>query len=263
MVDSHCHLDDTRFDADRDALIDRALAAGIDTMVSIGTGDGPPDIEVAVRVAERYECVRATVGVHPHDASKATPETYRELEALLKHPKVVGLGECGLDYHYMHSPREVQIAVFREQIELAKSTCAPLIIHTREAWDETLSILDEHWAPAGLPGVMHCFSGGVREADLCLRMGFLISFAGVVTFPKAIELHEAAKIVPDDMLLIETDAPYLAPVPHRGKRNEPAFVAETAKRLAVLRGTPPERIAEVTTANWHRVFAPLKHGPLH
>jgi len=254
MVDSHCHLDDKRFDADRDAVVERALAAGVTKMVSIGTGDGPPDLEVAVRVAERYECVLATVGVHPHDASKAAPETYRHLSELLKHPKVIGLGEIGLDYHYEHSPRDVQKAVFREQLEIAKSARCPIIIHTREAWDDTLAILDEHLVPAGLPGVMHCFSGGVREAEICLRMGFFISFAGVVTFPKATDLHEAAKVVPADRLLIETDAPYLAPVPHRGKRNEPSFVTHTAARLAALRGETAEQLAAQTTANWQYLF---------
>jgi TatD DNase family protein len=255
MIDSHCHLDDARFNDDRDAVIDRALAAGVTTMVSIGTGDGPPDIEVAVRIAEKYDCVKATVGVHPHDASKATPDTYQRLAELLKHPKVIGLGEIGLDYHYDHSPRDVQKAAFREQIEVAKSARRPIIIHTREAWEDTLSILDEHWAPAGLPGIMHCFSGGVHEAEICLRLGFYISFAGVITFPKAVDLHDAAKIVPADRLLVETDAPYLAPVPHRGKRNEPAFVTHTAGRLAKLRETTLDAIMTQTTANWNHLFA--------
>jgi TatD DNase family protein len=254
MIDSHCHLDDSRFDADRDALIDRALAAGVTQMVSIGTGDGPPDLEVAVRIAEKYDCVLATVGVHPHDASKATAETYPRLAELLKHPKVIGLGEMGLDYHYDHSPRQVQKAVFREQLEIAKSARCPIIIHTREAWDDTLAILDEHWVPAGLPGIMHCFSGGVREAEICVRMGFYISFAGVVTFHKATDLHEAAKVVPADRLLIETDAPYLAPIPHRGKRNEPSFVAHTAARLAELRTETIESVHAQTTSNWNRLF---------
>jgi TatD DNase family protein len=254
MIDSHCHLDDSKFDAERDAVIERALAAGVTKMVSIGTGDGPPDLEVAVRVAEKYDCVLATVGVHPHDAAKATAETYSRLAELLKHPKVIGLGEMGLDYHYDHSPREVQKAVFREQLEIAKSAQCPIVIHTREAWDDTLAILEEHWVPAGLPGIMHCFSGGVGEAEICVRMGFYISFAGVVTFPKASELHKAAKVVPADRLLIETDAPYLAPIPHRGKRNEPAFVAHTAARLADLRGESAEGIAKQTTANWQRLF---------
>jgi TatD DNase family protein len=254
VIDSHCHLDDTRFNGDRDAVIDRALAAGVSTLVSIGTGDGPPDLEVAVRVAERYPCVVSTVGVHPHDASKATPETYRHLDALLKHPKVIALGEIGLDYHYNHSPREVQIAVFRQQLELARQARVPIVIHTREAWDDTLSLLGEHWAPAALPGIMHCFSGGPREAELSLNLGFYISFAGPVTFPKATDLHAAARMVPADRLLIETDAPYLAPVPQRGKRNEPSFIAHTAAALATLRGTAPETIADLTTANWRRLF---------
>ena len=254
MIDSHCHLDDKRFDVDRDAIIDRALAAGVTKMVSIGTGDGPPDMEVAVRVAERYDCVLATVGIHPHDAAKATPDIYPRLAELLTHPKVIGLGEIGLDYHYDHSPREVQKAVFREQIEVAKSARRPIIIHTREAWEDTLAILDEHWVPAGLRGIMHCFSGGVHEAEICVRMGFYISFAGVLTFPKAVDLHEAAKVVPANRLLIETDAPYLAPVPHRGKRNEPSFVGYTAARLADLRGEALPGLVSQTTLNWHQLF---------
>lgn len=254
MIDSHCHLDDPKFDADRDAVVERALAAGVETMVSIGTGDGPPDLEVAVRIAEKYDCVLATVGVHPHDAAKATAGTYPRLAELLRHPKVIGLGEMGLDYHYDHSPREAQKAVFREQLDIAKSAQTPIIIHTREAWDDTFAILEEHWAPAALPGIMHCFSGGPLEAERCLKMGFYISFAGVLTFPKALDLHEAAKLVPADRLLIETDAPYLAPLPHRGRRNEPGFVCHTAARLAELRGESLPAIFAQTTDNWRRLF---------
>jgi TatD DNase family protein len=255
VIDSHCHLDDERFNADRDAVIERALAAGVETMVSIGTADGPPDLEAAIRLADRYACVYATVGVHPHDAAKATPETLRHLEQLLRHPKVVGLGEIGLDYHYDNSPRDVQRAVFRDQIAIARDAGRPIIIHTREAWEDTFSILDEHWAPAGLPGVMHCFTGGPREAGICLRLGFSISFAGIVTFPKSVEIHQAAGMVPSDRLLVETDAPYLAPIPHRGKRNEPAYVVETARRVAALRGESAEDVTAATTANWRRLFA--------
>jgi TatD DNase family protein len=255
VIDSHCHLDDKRFDADRDAVIDRALAAGIETMVSIGTGDGPPDLEAAIRIADRYAPVLATAGVHPHDAAKATDSTLAELEAVLKHPKVIALGEIGLDYHYDFSPRDRQKAVFQDQLALARAARRPIVIHTREAWEDTFSMLDERWAPAGLGGIMHCFTGGPREAEISLRLGFHISFSGIVTYPKSVEIQEAAKFVPLDRILIETDAPYLAPAPHRGKRNEPAFVAETARKLAGLHGVSVQEIITKTTANWKRLFA--------
>jgi TatD DNase family protein len=257
VIDSHCHLDDKRFDADRNAVIERALAAGVETMVSIGTGDGPPGLDAAIRIAEKYPPVLATVGVHPHDAAKATDSTLGELEVLLKHPEVIALGEIGLDYHYDFSPRDRQRAVFLDQLALARAARRPIIIHTREAWPDTFSLLDEHWAPGGLSGIMHCFTGGVAEAEASLRLGFHISISGIVTYPKSVEIQEAAKIVPLNRILIETDAPYLAPVPHRGKRNEPGFVGETARKLAMLRGQTPEEIIAATTANWKRIFTAL------
>lgn len=250
MIDSHCHLDNPQFDPDRDAVIDRALAAGVDRMVVIGTGEGPPDLEAGIRLADRHEAIYATVGVHPHDASKATAEIYRHLAERLKHPKVVALGEIGLDYHYDHSPRDVQREVFLEQMRIASDARKPIVIHTREAWEDTLALLDEHWKPTGLGGIMHCFSGSPREAERCIALGFHLSFGGIITFPKSAEVQEAARKAPANRILIETDAPYLAPVPHRGKRNEPAFVAETARKLAQLRGVTPEEIAQLTTANF-------------
>jgi len=254
MVDTHCHLDNEQFSADRDHAIARALAAGVDTMVAIGTGDGPPDLEVGVRLAERHACILATVGVHPHDASKADEGTYARLGELLRHPKVIALGEIGLDYHYHHSPREVQREAFIQQMSIARQARKPIVIHTREAWDDTLALLEQHWAPSGLPGIMHCFSGGPREAERSLHLGFYLSFGGIVTFPKATEIQEAARIAPADRILVETDAPYLAPVPKRGKRNEPAFVMETARKLAALRGEALEAIAQTTTANFRRLI---------
>lgn len=254
LVDSHCHLDGPRFTEDREAVIGRALEAGVERMLSIGSGDGPPDLEAAIRIADRHAPVWATVGVHPHDAEKATDATMRELEALLRHPKVVGLGEIGLDYHYDHSPRDVQRAIFRDQLAVARAARVPIIIHTREAWDDTFAILDEHWAPAALPGIMHCFSGGVAEAERSMKMGFRISIAGVVTFPRSEELREVARVVPEDLLLVETDSPYLAPVPYRGKRNEPAFVVETAKRVAAERGVSYEDVCRMTAANFDHLF---------
>ena len=254
LIDSHCHLDGPRFEADRAEVVNRALEAGVELMLSIGSGDGPPDLEAGIRMAEAFPPVWATVGVHPHDAAQAEEGTFPQLRALLEHPKVVGLGEMGLDYHYDHSPREVQRRVFREQIEVAKAARVPIIIHTREAWEDTFAILEEAWAPAGLPGIMHCFSGGPEEARRCLAMGFYLSFAGVVTFPKSAAIQEAARMAPPDRILVETDAPYLAPAPHRGKRNEPAYVAETARFVARLRGVGFEELSAETGANFRRLF---------
>lgn len=257
LIDSHCHLDDEQFNADREAAIERALEAGVTTMVSIGTGDGPPDLEAGIRLADEHDCMYATVGVHPHNAAKATPDIPARLRDLLRHPKVIALGEIGLDYHYDFSPRDVQRSVFVDQLAVARDAGKPIVIHTREAWDDTFAVLREHWAPSGLPGIMHCFSGGPDEARQSLEMGFYISFAGVVTYPKAVNVHETAKLVPLDRLLVETDAPYLAPVPRRGKRNEPSFVVHTARRLAELRNVSLETIAIATTANWHRLAGPV------
>ncbi len=250
LVDSHCHLDDGQFDADRDAVIERARAAGVERLLAVGTGSGPPDLEAGIRLAESWPHIWATVGVHPHDASKAGPETFERLRELLAHPKVVGVGEIGLDYHYDFSRREVQREVFARQLEIARAAGKPIIIHTREAWEDTLRVL----GPGPQRGIFHCFSGGPEEAARALELGFHISFAGVVTFPKAVRIQEAARIVPSDRLLVETDAPYLAPVPRRGKRNEPAFVVETARRVAELRGESFERVAAITTENFARLF---------
>jgi TatD DNase family protein len=252
LVDSHCHLDDSKFDADREQVIERALAAGVERMMAIGTGDGPPDLHTAIRLAERYPFVFATIGVHPHDASKATPETFAELRELSTHPKVLAVGEIGLDYHYDFSPREVQRAVFEQQLEIAAESGKPIVIHTREAWEDTLATLRERWHGAG---IMHCFTGDEQQAREALDLGFHLSFGGVLTFPKAEAVRQAARITPEDRLLVETDCPYLAPVPHRGKRNEPAFMVETVRRLAEVRGLTPEAIADVTVRNFERLFA--------
>jgi TatD DNase family protein len=256
LIDSHCHLDNEQFDPDREAVIERALEAGVTRMVVIGTGDGPPDLEAGIRLADKHDAIHATVGIHPHDASKADADAYRRLAELLRHPKVVALGEIGLDYHYDFSPRDVQKAVFIEQIGIARNAGKPIVIHTREAWEDTLALLREHWAPAGLPGIMHCFSGSPAEAAPCLAMGFYLSFGGIVTFPKATDVQEAARVVPLERMLVETDAPYLAPVPKRGKRNEPAYVVETAKKVAELRGVSFESIAVATSANFQRILSP-------
>jgi len=250
LVDSHCHLDDSKFDEDREQVIERALAAGVRRFLAIGTADGPPDLEVAIRLAERYSFIYATVGVHPHDASKATDETFARLRDLADHPKVIAIGEIGLDYHYDFSPRDVQRAVFDRQLAIAADARKPIVIHTREAWEDTLAQVAD--LPHG--GIMHCFTGDVVQARAALARGFHLSFGGVLTFPKAQSLREAALIVPDDRILVETDCPYLAPVPHRGERNEPAFLLETARRLATARETTPEAIAELTTRNFERLW---------
>ena len=252
LVDSHCHLDHQQFDQDRQAVIARAVESGVEKMLAIGTGDGPPDLEAGIRMADLHPAIYATVGVHPHEAAKATGETYARLAELLRHPKVLALGEIGLDYHYDFSPREAQRDVFAEQMRVAADARKPIVIHTREAWDDTFALLEQHWKPTGLPGIMHCFSGGPAEAERSLALGFYLSFGGIVTFPKAPEVQEAARHAPADRILVETDAPYLAPVPKRGKRNEPAFVVETARKLAELRGVTPEAIAATTTANFLR-----------
>ena len=254
IVDSHCHLDGKTFDADRDLLIQRAIDAGVTRMLAIGTGDGPPDLEPAIRLAERYPVFLATVGVHPHEAMKYSHKTSVRLRDLLRHPKVVALGEIGLDYHYDFSPRDVQKNVFIDQMAIARDAAKPIVIHTREAWADMLQLLEEHWKPTGLGGIMHCFTGSPAEVERTVALGFHLAFGGVVTYPKAIEVHESAKMAPLDRMLLETDAPYLAPVPKRGKRNEPSYVVQIARRIAELRSTSIEEIAEVTTANFERLF---------
>jgi TatD DNase family protein len=250
LVDSHTHLDDPKYEADREQVIERALAAGVECMVAVGTGNGPPDLEAGVRLAERYPFMYATIGVHPHDASKATQETFARLRELSAHPKVIAIGEIGLDYHYDLSPRPVQREVFARQLEIAAESGKPVVIHTREAWEDTMA---QFGGGGPVRGILHCFTGDVAQARQALDLGFHLAFGGVVTFPKADEVREAARITPDDRLLIETDCPYLAPAPHRGKRNEPAFVAEVTRRLAQERGATPEEIAAITTANFERL----------
>ncbi len=246
FTDSHCHLDGERFAADLEAVLDRAAAAGVTRMLSIGTGE----IDCAVRLADRYEQVYASVGVHPHDASKLTAQTLDDLRALAANPKVVAFGEIGLDYHYDFSPRATQRDAFIVQLRLARALGLPVTIHTREAWDDTMSMLRDNWSGEG---IMHCFTGDSVQAQEALAMGFHLSFGGVLTFKTAENVREAARITPDDRLLIETDAPYLAPIPYRGKRNEPAMMVETAKKLAEVRGSTVEHIAQVTAANFDRL----------
>jgi TatD DNase family protein len=260
FVDSHAHLDGKQFDSDREQVIARAREAGVCTLVAIGNGDGPEQVDCGIRLAEKYDFIYATLGIHPHEARLADDAAYQNMEQLARHPKIIAWGEIGLDYFYDHSPRDVQKEVFVRQMELAASAKLPVVIHCRpsegsnDAWDDCLSFMREHWAAKGLGGILHCFTGSWPQAKNALDMGFLISFAGNVTFPKAQQIRDAALEVPLDRMLIETDSPYLAPVPHRGKRNEPAFVKETARKLGELRGLTAENLGQQTSENFYNFF---------
>ena len=255
LVDSHCHIDGEQFDVDRDDVVQRARDAGVAAMLNIGTGDPrTDDFRRAVAVAEKYGNVYASVGVHPHDAALYNDEAEDHLIDLSRSEKVVAWGEIGLDYYYDHSPRDVQRDVFRRQIRTAKRLDLPIIIHSRDADDETVEILMDECSWDGFRGIMHCFGGTPEMASSLMDIGFLISFAGNVTFKKAENLREAARVVPLDKLLVETDCPFLTPVPFRGKRNEPSFVVHTAKFLACLYGVEVEEVAASTTKNFLDLF---------
>ena len=261
FVDSHCHLDGPRFDSDRDQVIARARDAGIVSMLAVGTGDGPGTLDCAVKIAEQHDFIRATIGIHPHEAKLAKETDFAELEELARNPKVIAWGEIGLDYYYDHSPREVQQAVFIQQMEMAAAAKLPIVIHCRpsdnsdNAWQDCLDLIEKHWKPSGLGGVLHCFTGEWNQARRALDLGFMISFAGNVTFPKAQQIRDSAKQVPLDRMLIETDSPFLAPIPYRGKRNEPAYVKEVARQIGELRGMRMEEIGELTARNFWRFFS--------
>jgi TatD DNase family protein len=254
LIDSHAHIDSPQFADDRGAMLERAHNAGISTLLAIGTGPGPEKLDDVLPFAEQYDWIYTTVGIHPHDAKEVTPEHLETLFQLAKHPKVVAWGEIGLDYFYDHSPKDIQEKVFRQQMELAHAAKLPIIIHCRDAWPDTLRILDQAWGPTGLRGVLHCFTGTLKDAHRGLDMDFLISFAGNATYPKTQSIRDVAKVLPLSNILIETDSPYLAPQPFRGKRNEPAYVAEVAKALASVRDLSVEEIAAVTTDNFRRFF---------
>ena len=260
-IDSHAHLEGHRFDADREQVIARAREAGIETIVAIGNGDGPVNFDCGILLAEKYDFMYATIGIHPHEAKLADQVAFDRMEQLAKRPKVIAWGEIGLDYYYDHSPRDVQQSVFVQQMELARAAKLPLVIHCRpsdnseDAWEDCLRLIAEQWAPSGLGGILHCFTGDAAQAKRGLDLGFMISFAGNVTFPKAQQIRDAALEVPLDRMLIETDSPFLAPVPHRGKRNEPAFVREVARQLGELRGLSGEEIGRQTTENFQRFFS--------
>ena len=257
FVDSHCHIDSPDFDADRDEAVQRARDAGVKFLLNIGTGE--PDsgsFERAVEIAGRYENVFASIGIHPHDAKTYNDKAEARLIKLAKdNKKVIAWGEIGLDFYYGHSPRGIQEKVFRRQIQVARELSLPIIIHSRDADKETIRILKEECSPADFRGgIMHCFSGTPNMAESLMEIGFLISFAGNVTFKKAENLRDAARVVPLEKLLIETDCPFLTPVPFRGKRNEPAFVVHTAKFLADFYDIELEKLANRTTRNFLDFF---------
>ncbi|MDQ3009843.1 MAG: TatD family hydrolase [Acidobacteriota bacterium] len=258
FIDSHAHLDTANYDADRAEVIARARAAGVEVMLEIAGSDvGKGSLEPGLKLAEEYEFIYAAIGLHPHEASLFDPKLEQTLLACSRHPKVIAWGEIGLDYYYDHSPRDVQQRTFRQQLELALDRRLPVIIHTRDAEEDTIAILRETWANVGgadVGGIIHCFTGTQALADAAIEMGFHISFSGVVTFKTAEELRNVARSVPMDRLLIETDCPFLAPIPHRGKRNEPAFVIETARKLSELKATSLEEIASITSGNFRRLF---------
>jgi TatD DNase family protein len=266
MIDSHAHLDSPRYDEDREAMLVRAYEAGVRTILSIGIGEGPDTMHQALDLARAHAHqpgvpkIYATAGVHPHEAQLADDAAYAKLDHLLGQPEVLACGEIGLDYYYDNSPREVQRAVFARQMEIATAHKKPIIIHCRpsdnstNAWDDTLEVLESQWSPTALGGILHCFTGEWDHARRAMDLGFLISFAGNVTFPKAQPIRDVLAQVPLDRMLIETDAPFLAPVPNRGKRNEPAWVAEVAAKVGEVKNTSPEQAAFATTSNFHRFF---------
>jgi TatD DNase family protein len=255
FVDSHCHIDGPEYDADREEVIRRARDAGVRRILNVGTGDPHSGaLERAVELAEKHDDIYAAVGTHPHDARLFDARAEDRLKTLIKSPRVIAWGEIGLDYHYDNSPREVQREVFRRQLQLSRDMGLPVIIHTREAEEDTIEILKSGWTASGQPGIMHCFSGSLKLAESAIELGFMISFAGILTFKKADDLREVARRVPLDRLLIETDSPYLSPIPFRGQRNEPAHVVEVARYLAGMHSIDIEEIGAITTKNFARLF---------
>ncbi len=261
IVDSHCHLDFEDFRGDLATVLESARRAGIIAMVCVGSGGDLATAERAVALAKQEADVFAAIGIHPHDAAKMTPEIWAGLEKLAQEARVVGIGETGLDYFYDHSPRPAQREVFEGFVRLARAAGKPLICHVRDAHEDAAQLLRAGELPAA-GGVIHCFTGAVPDARRYLDLGLYLSFSGVLTFKKADELRKAAAYAPPDRILVETDAPYLAPVPHRGKRNEPAFVAATLEALAQVRGLGPASAAELTTANAFRLFNLSLASPL-
>jgi TatD DNase family protein len=254
LIDSHAHIDVSDFDGDREAVLQRARLAGVETLLAIGNGPEIEKLGAAVPFAEQYDWIYAAMGIHPHEAKHATEAHYAEMDRLARHPRVIAWGEIGLDYHYDHSPREIQAQVFHRQLDQARAAKRPIIIHCREAWPDCLKILGEQWRSSGLGGIFHCFAGTLEEARLGMEMGFMISFAGNVTYPKAQNLRDVAREIPLDRLLVETDSPFLAPAPHRGRRNEPGYVAEVARSIANVRNLPADEVASAASGNFRRFF---------
>jgi TatD DNase family protein len=255
IIDSHAHLEGDSFAQDRDAILERARAAGVETILAIGSGTSPAErIDAAIPFAEQHDWIYATVGVHPHDASAASEEHFAALAELAKNPRVIAWGEMGLDYFYDHSPRDVQARVFRRQLELARAAKQPIVIHCRDAWSDCCKILEQDWASSGLGGIFHCFTATMDEARRGLDMGFMISFACNITYPKMRHLQDVARDLPLGRIFTETDSPFLSPQVRRGKRNEPASVVEVARALALVRNLPVEEVASRTAENFRTFF---------
>jgi TatD DNase family protein len=254
LIDTHAHLDFPKFEEDFDDMLARAREAGVEEIVTIGASRGLESNHRALAIADRYAHIYASVGVHPHDAKIVDEAAVATIEALAAHPKVVAIGETGLDYHYDNSPREEQRAAFRSFIQLARRLGKPIIVHTRDADEDTIQILSDEGAEE-VGGIIHCFSSGPWLAERALALDFHLSFSGIVTFKSAKSIQEVARTAPLDRILVETDAPFLAPMPHRGKRNEPSFVAHICAFIAALRGMDAEDLADAATANARRLYA--------
>ena len=255
FIDSHAHIDGHEFDADREEVIQRAHAAGVSVILNVGTGDPHSGaFERAVELGKAHESVFTAIGTHPHDARLYDDAAEEKIKNLVNNAHVIAWGEIGLDFHYDNSPRDVQVEVFKRQLRSARECDLPVVIHTREAEAETIDILQSEYKDAPRRGVFHCFSGSMDLAQRAIEIGFMISFSGIVTFKKADELRAVARQVPLDRLLIETDCPYLTPIPYRGKRNEPAYVVEVARCLSMLHEVDIEKLARITTENFNRFF---------
>ncbi|HEV8429730.1 MAG TPA: TatD family hydrolase [Pyrinomonadaceae bacterium] len=255
FIDSHAHIDGPEFDADREDVIERARTAGGAAILNVGTGDPHSGaFERAVKFSQNHEHIFTAIGTHPHDARFYDAKAETKIKTLLKSERVIAWGEIGLDFHYDNSPRDVQLSVFKQQLHAAYECEVPVVIHTREAELETIEILKTEYGEATRRGAFHCFSGSMDLAQSAIELGFMISFSGIVTFKKADELRAIAREVPLDRLLIETDCPYLTPIPYRGKRNEPSYVIEVARCLAALHDLEIEEMARITSENFSNLF---------
>jgi TatD DNase family protein len=255
IVDSHAHLESEDFDADRAEMLARAHASGVENILAIGSGgSGPDNLEAAIDVAKDYDWIYASIGIHPQHAELALEEHYAQLDTLAKNPKVIAWGEVGLDYYWTELPRDKQHTVLRRQLLQARVAKLPIVIHCRDAWEDCLAILKQDWAPSGFGGILHCFTGTPADAAAGIEMGFMISFAGNITYPKMQHLRDVARTLPLDCILTETDSPFLPPQGQRGKRNEPANVAEVAQTLGIVRNLGTEEVAATTAANFRRFF---------